>query len=121
MFISLSFHFEHTILISNFLFLFFLNILKTVHEKIRIGTTRLYVVYQSSQSQGYSSTLDIQLTPDIIPKSLRFLLLRILIEGNIHEKIFEADPNLRYTFTWNKQNVYKQKVYGFAHAKSNDF
>ncbi|KAH9422932.1 Teneurin-2 [Dermatophagoides pteronyssinus] len=90
---------------------------QTVHEKIRIGTTRLYVVYQSSQSQGYSSTLDIQLTPDIIPKSLRFLLLRILIEGNIHEKIFEADPNLRYTFTWNKQNVYKQKVYGFAHAK----
>lgn len=81
----------------------------------------MYVVYQSSQSQGYSSTLNIQLTPDSIPKSLRFILLRILIEGNMHEKIFEADPNLRYTFTWNKRNVYKQKVYGFAHAKGNKF
>lgn len=94
---------------------------QTVHEKIRIGTTRLFVVYQSSQSSGYSSTMDIQLTTDNVPKSLRFLLLRILIEGNIHEKIFESDSNIRYTFTWNKQNVYKQKVYGFAQAKSNEF
>ncbi|KAH9517406.1 Teneurin-2 [Dermatophagoides farinae] len=91
--------------------------MQTVHEKIRIGTTRLFVVYQSSQSSGYSSTMDIQLTTDNVPKSLRFLLLRILIEGNIHEKIFESDSNIRYTFTWNKQNVYKQKVYGFAQAK----
>ena len=90
---------------------------QTVHEKIPIGTTRLSLVYQSSIAQGYLSTLYIRLTPDTIPTWLRFVLVRILIEGHVHEKIFEADPNLSYHFSWNKRNVYKQKVYGFASAK----
>lgn len=74
-------------------------------------------MHQSSQAHGYSSTLVIQLTPSVISKSLHFILLRILIEGNVHEKIFEADPDLQYTFQWNKRNVYRQKVYGFSTAK----
>ena len=88
-----------------------------MHQRVPIATSHLNLVYQSSFAQGYQSTLNIQLTPSSIPKSLRFVLLRILIEGIIHEKIFEADPDIQYAFSWNKRNIYKQKVYGFSNAK----
>lgn len=90
---------------------------QTVHEKMPIGASSLNLIYQSSLAQGYLSTLHIRLTPSNISSSLRFLLVRILIEGNIHEKIFEAEPALEYSYAWNKRNVYKQKVYGYANAK----
>lgn len=35
---------------------------------------------------------------------------QVTLEGSVFEKVFEADPNITYTFTWNKRNVYKQKV-----------
>ena len=37
-------------------------------------------------------------------------IFQITLEGSVFEKLFEADPNITYTFTWNKRNVYKQKV-----------
>ena len=90
---------------------------QTVHEKVPIGSSQLNLIYQSSLAQGYLSILHIKLTPSTIPSGLRFVLVRILIEGNIHQKIFEADVLLKYNYAWNKRNVYKQKVYGFANAK----
>lgn len=35
---------------------------------------------------------------------------QVTLEGSVFERVFEADPNITYTFTWNKRNVYKQKV-----------
>ena len=42
--------------------------------------------------------------------------LRITIEGELFEKIFEADPNLKYTYSWKGINVYRQRVYGTTTA-----
>lgn len=36
--------------------------------------------------------------------------ISVEIEGSIYNHKLEADPNLKYTFTWDKRNVYKQKV-----------
>jgi hypothetical protein len=57
------------------------------------------------------------LTPSIIPNTLRLVHLRIIIEGILFEKTFEADPDIKYTYSWNKRNIYKQKVYGITVAK----
>ncbi len=34
--------------------------------------------------------------------------LKITIEGVVHEKVFEADPNIRYTYSWDRLNEYRQ-------------
>lgn len=87
-----------------------------VHENVRIPSTNINLVYHSSRSSGYLSTIDIQLTPHQIPESLRFLHLKISLEGNLEEKLFEADPNIRFTYSWNRRNVYRQNVFGMATA-----
>jgi hypothetical protein len=30
-----------------------------------------------------------------------------MLEGLLHTKVFEADPSIKYTYSWNRQNVYK--------------
>ena len=74
-------------------------------------------MYRSSQAAGYLSTVKMQLTGPFIPKSLTHVHVHVEIEGSVHTKTYEADPDLTHTFAWNKRNVYKQKVYGIAQAR----
>nr|CAI5828637.1 unnamed protein product [Callosobruchus analis] len=88
-----------------------------VQESIPIPGSDLHILYQSSQATGYLSTIYMKLTGPVIPKSLSHVHVRVEIEGSLHIKTYEADPNLTHTFAWNKRNVYKQKVYGIVQAK----
>ncbi|XP_046486280.1 teneurin-a isoform X2 [Neodiprion pinetum] len=88
-----------------------------VQESIAIPGSNLHLMYQSSQAAGYMSTVRMQLTGPFIPKSLTHVHVHVEIEGSLHAKTYEADPNLEHTFAWNKRNVYKQKVYGVAQAR----
>jgi hypothetical protein len=74
-------------------------------------------MYRSSQAAGYLSSVKMQLTGPFIPKSLTHVHVHVEIEGSLHMKTYEADPNLSHTFAWSKRNVYKQKVYGVAQAR----
>lgn len=58
-----------------------------------------------------------RLTHEKIPKTLTHVHVGVEIEGSLHVKTYEADPNLTHTFAWNKRNVYKQKVYGVVIAR----
>ncbi|RWS31258.1 teneurin-m-like protein [Leptotrombidium deliense] len=89
---------------------------QVVQETISISGTDIALVYHSSRAQGYMSTLDLQLTPEKVPSSLRQVHVKIAIEGNLFERVFEGDPNIKYTYSWNRRNVYRQKVYGIANA-----
>ncbi|XP_067120237.1 teneurin-m-like isoform X3 [Centruroides vittatus] len=89
---------------------------QVVQESLAIPGTELYLVYHSSRVGGYLSTIQLQLTPDVIPPTLRMVHLRISIEGILFEKKFEADPGIKFTYAWNRRNVYRQKVYGIASA-----
>lgn len=84
---------------------------------IRVPDTQLHLVHDSRSAPGYHSLLHIRLTPAAVPSNLRFIFLRIIIEGQRYEKVFEAEANQKHVFAWNKQNVYGQKVYGSAVAK----
>lgn len=81
----------------------------------------MHLVYHSSRAGGYLSTIQLQLTPDNVPKDLKLIHLRISIEGILFEKVFEADPAIKYTYAWNRRNVYRQKVYGVATATGKKF
>ncbi|XP_034250662.1 teneurin-m isoform X4 [Thrips palmi] len=89
---------------------------QVVQESIQIPGTGLNLVYHSSRSPGYLSTIQLQLTPETVPTSLKLIHLRITIEGILFEKIFEADPVIKFTYAWNRLNVYRQRVYGVTTA-----
>ncbi|KAJ1529492.1 hypothetical protein ONE63_006265 [Megalurothrips usitatus] len=89
---------------------------QVVQESIQIPGTGLNLVYHSSRSPGYLSTIQLQLTPEIVPPSLKLIHLRITIEGILFEKVFEADPVIKFTYAWNRLNVYRQRVYGVTTA-----
>ncbi|GFV84126.1 teneurin-m [Trichonephila clavipes] len=92
-----------------------------IQESLLIPGTDLHLVYHSSRAGGYLSTIQLQLTPDSIPADLVLIHLRISIEGILFEKLFEADPAVKYTYAWNRRNVYRQKVYGVATATAQNF
>ena len=89
---------------------------QVLQESLSIPGTDIYLVYRSSQTSGYMSTILIQLTPDQLPEDLVIVHLRIIVEGLVFERVFEADANLRYRFTWDRRNAYNQKVYGIVTA-----
>lgn len=89
---------------------------QVIQESLQIPGTGLNLVYQSSRASGYLSTIQLQLTPDVIPDTLYLIYLRITIEGILFEKKFEADPGIKFTYAWNRLNVYRQRVYGVTTA-----
>ncbi|XP_046803493.1 teneurin-a isoform X2 [Lucilia cuprina] len=88
-----------------------------VQESIQIPGSDLHLTYQSSQASGYLSIVRMRLTSEKIPKTLTHVHVGVEIEGSLHVKTYEADPNLIHTFAWNKRNVYRQKVYGVTIAR----
>ncbi|XP_070197746.1 teneurin-m-like isoform X2 [Littorina saxatilis] len=90
---------------------------QVLQESIPLPGTDVHLVYHSSEAAGYMSLVRIQMTPDTVPRALRLVHLRAAVEGVVLEKVFEADPNLKYTFAWNRLNAYKQKVYGIVTAR----
>ncbi len=66
------------------------------------------LVYETSRARGYMSIVRLRLTPRDPPKDLVKVHLRITVEGVVHERVFEADPDIRYTFPWDRLNEYRQ-------------
>ena len=89
---------------------------QSLFETLAVPGSVTRLVYSSPRSRGYLSTIQLQLTPEAVPATLSKIYLRITIEGELFEKIFEADPNLKYTYSWKGINVYRQRVYGTTTA-----
>lgn len=81
--------------------------------------TDVNLVYHSSETPGYRSVILIQMTPKDTPAALAIVHLRVSVEGIQFEKKFEADPELKYTYAWDRRNAYKQKVYGIVPVRGN--
>ncbi|XP_035826375.1 teneurin-m, partial [Aplysia californica] len=90
---------------------------QVLQESLEIPGTEVHLVYHSSESSGYMSLIMIQMTPARIPHTLALVHLRVSVQGVELKKTFEADPNLKYTFAWDRLNAYKQKVYGIVTAR----
>ncbi|CAG5114545.1 unnamed protein product, partial [Candidula unifasciata] len=90
---------------------------QVLQESLNVPGTDVHLVYHSSESSGYMSLIMIQMTPSRIPHTLSLVHLRVSVQGVEIKKLFEADPNLKYTFAWDRLNAYKQKVYGIVTAR----
>ena len=56
------------------------------------------------------------MTGRTVPRRLVMVRLRVVVEGVVFERLFEADVDLQYRYTWDRRNAYNQKVYGFVTA-----
>ncbi|XP_056012592.1 teneurin-m-like isoform X8 [Ostrea edulis] len=90
---------------------------QVLQESIEVPGTNIHLVYHSSETEGYKSIILIQMTPDSIPTNLALVHLKVYVQGIETVKVFEADPGLKYTFSWDRINAYRQKVYGIVPVK----
>ena len=89
---------------------------QVVQEAVTIPGADIRLMYHSSRAKGYYSTIQLQLTPDSVPDTLVRVHLVISIEGVLEEKMFEADPEIKFTYYWDRLNIYRQRVYGVTTA-----
>lgn len=85
-----------------------------LRQSVPLRGTNLRLVYTSTWASGHQSALWIGMTGPSIPKGLAEVHLVVSVAGQRQTKQFEADPNLSFVFTWDKHDVYGQKVYGLV-------
>ncbi|XP_014674084.1 PREDICTED: teneurin-m-like [Priapulus caudatus] len=90
---------------------------QVLQERVPIPGTRLNLVYHSSKMSGYLSTLIMKLTPPTLPETLQTVVVRVEVEGVKYETTLEAEPSLKFTYAWNRRNIYRQRVYGIVTAR----
>ncbi|XP_073507224.1 teneurin-2 isoform X11 [Phyllobates terribilis] len=89
---------------------------QVLHEEIEMPGSNLRLCYLSSRTTGYKSLLKITMTQSTVPLNLIRVHLMVAVEGHLFQKTFQASPNLAYTFVWDKNDAYGQKVYGLSDA-----
>ncbi|KAM5223725.1 teneurin-4 isoform 13-T14 [Hipposideros larvatus] len=90
--------------------------IQALQEEIAISGCKMRLSYLSSRTPGYKSVLRISLTHPTIPFNLMKVHLMVAVEGRLFRKWFAAAPDLSYHFTWDKTDVYNQKVFGLSEA-----
>ena len=83
-------------------------------EKVGVVGTPFTLHYSSDRVAGNkaSTTLEIQLSGESVPTSLKQIDLEISVAGQKFEQTFPALPNQSTTFTWDRQDAYGRPVNG---------
>lgn len=89
---------------------------QVLQEEISIPGSDLNLVYLSSRAAGYKPVLKVTMTQSSIPFNLMKVHLLVAVVGRLFQKWFPAQPNLSYTFIWDKTDAYGQRVYGLSEA-----
>ncbi|XP_030643753.1 teneurin-3 isoform X2 [Chanos chanos] len=89
---------------------------QVLQEETAIPGSDLNLVYLSSRAAGYRPVLKVTMTQSTIPFNLMKVHLMVAVVGRLFQKWFPAEPNLSYTFIWDKTDAYNQRVYGLSEA-----
>ncbi|KAM9477763.1 teneurin-3 isoform 5-T5 [Clarias gariepinus] len=89
---------------------------QVLQEDTVIPGSDLNLVYLSSRAAGYRPVLRVTMTQSTIPFNLMKVHLMVAVVGRLFQKWFPAEPNLSYTFIWDKTDAYNQRVYGLSEA-----
>ncbi|KAF7213196.1 transcript variant X7 [Nothobranchius furzeri] len=89
---------------------------QVLQEKTSIPGSALHLIFFSSRAAGYKPVLKVSMTQSSIPFSLMKVHLKVAVVGRLFQKWFPAQPNLSYTFIWDKTDAYGQRVYGLSEA-----
>ncbi|XP_061628035.1 teneurin-3 isoform X3 [Phyllopteryx taeniolatus] len=89
---------------------------QVLQEETAIPGSYLNLNYLSSRAAGYKPVLKVTMTQSSIPFNLMKVHLMVAVVGRLFQKWFPAQPNLSYTFIWDKTDAYGQRVYGLSEA-----
>uniref|UniRef100_A0A4W6E928 Teneurin transmembrane protein 3 n=1 Tax=Lates calcarifer TaxID=8187 RepID=A0A4W6E928_LATCA len=89
---------------------------QVLQEETSIPGSDLNLIYLSSRAAGYKPVLKVTMTQSVIPFNLMKVHLMVAVVGRLFQKWFPAQPNLSYTFIWDKTDAYGQRVYGLSEA-----
>ncbi|XP_077576103.1 teneurin-3 isoform X2 [Stigmatopora nigra] len=89
---------------------------QVLQEETTIPGSYLNLMYLSSRTAGYKPVLKVTMTQSSIPFNLMKVHLMVAVVGRLFQKWFPAQPNLSYTFIWDKTDAYGQRVYGLSEA-----
>ncbi|KAK2919532.1 hypothetical protein Q8A73_003903 [Channa argus] len=89
---------------------------QVLQEETSIPGSDLKLMYLSSRTAGYKPVLKVTMTQSSIPFNLMKVHLMVAVVGRLFQKWFPAQPNLSYTFIWDKTDAYGQRVYGLSEA-----
>ncbi|XP_078138884.1 teneurin-3 isoform X1 [Centroberyx gerrardi] len=89
---------------------------QVLQEETLIPGSDLNLIYLSSRAAGYKPVLKVTMTQSSIPFNLMKVHLMVAVVGRLFQKWFPAQPNLSYTFIWDKTDAYSQRVYGLSEA-----
>ncbi|XP_026027902.1 teneurin-3 isoform X9 [Astatotilapia calliptera] len=89
---------------------------QVLQEQTSIPGSDLNLIYLSSRAAGYKPVLKVTMTQTSIPFNLMKVHLMVAVVGRLFQKWFPAQPNLSYTFIWDKTDAYGQRVYGLSEA-----
>ncbi|XP_061889266.1 teneurin-3 isoform X4 [Entelurus aequoreus] len=89
---------------------------QVLQEETSIPGSNLNLIYLSSRAAGYKPILKVTMTQSSIPFNLMKVHLMVAVVGRLFQKWFPAQPNLSYTFIWDKTDAYGQRVYGLSEA-----
>ncbi|KAI5624951.1 teneurin-3 isoform X2, partial [Silurus asotus] len=89
---------------------------QVLHEQTSVPGSDLNLVYLSSRAFAYKPVLRVIMTESTVPLGLAKVHLMVAVEGRTFQKEFPASARLSFTFIWDKNDAYGQKVYGLAEA-----
>lgn len=92
-------------------------LIQVLQESIEVLGINVYLVYYSSEIEGYKFVIFIQMIFDIIFINLVLVYFKVYVQGIENIKVFEADLGFKYIFFWDRINVFRQKVYGIVSVK----
>jgi RHS repeat-associated protein len=89
---------------------------QTLGEDLGINGTPFALHYRSDRTEGRvaSRTLDVPVTGDAVPASLKRAEIEISIAGTLTRQSFTNAPNQTYHFVWNGRDAYGRTVQGGA-------
>lgn len=92
---------------------------QTLRESLRLHGTPYTLNYSSSRVPGriVGRSLDLKITGDVVPASLKRVELEISVAGVQTRKTFPAEPNQNFQYTWNGKDGYDRDVIGTRNAK----
>jgi RHS repeat-associated protein len=91
---------------------------QAVEEQIPLAGTGLSLHYQSDRTMGYKALdrVDIPISPAAVPDSLRRIDVELSIAGRQVKQSFPAEPNERFTYTWDGKDVFGRTLDGRTKA-----
>lgn len=87
---------------------------QSLGEVLGISGTPYALYYKSTRVPGHrlSRQLDLNLTGNELPASVKRVLLEVSVAGQKYERSFSAQRNLRHRFQWNGKDGYGRSVQG---------